>query len=146
MDLWIRDKYSGRVHKIGTDVHDCLSVDKSGTVHYRNLQNGDGCIAYLSTNKEKLSDRYPDHDWGDRKDEYVYGYEFVPNEDEYGYPYDPTEEESMKRFIFRITLSTELNADTAEDALDEFADLYGIAETDDIKVECIGEREYDEDR
>ncbi len=73
-DLWIRDKSSGRVHKIGTNSHDMLSVDDNGTVRYHNLQNGDGCPGYR----------------GD--DEALYGYEFVPNQDDHGYPVDPTEE------------------------------------------------------
>ena len=96
IDLWIRDKYSGTVHKIGDDVHDCLSVDEHGTIHYDNLQNGDGCIGYMSVNKTTLSDIYPDKDWGRRKDEFQYGYEFVPNQNEYGYPYDPTEDKAGK--------------------------------------------------
>lgn len=50
----------------------------------------------------------------------------------------------MNRFIYKVTLTTEICADTLEDALDEFADLYGISETDDITAECIGEREDEE--
>lgn len=91
-DLWIRDKYSGKIHKIGTDPHDCLYVDDNGTVYYENLGNGDGCKGYKSVNRKTLADKYPDINWGKRATEYVHGYEFVPNTDEYGYPYDPTEE------------------------------------------------------
>ena len=90
-DLYIRDKYSGRIHRIGDDPHDCLIVDEKGTVHYNNLQNGDGCIAYKSVNRKTIAEKYPDRDWGKRADELVYGYEFVPNEDEYGFPYNPME-------------------------------------------------------
>lgn len=90
-DLYIRDKYSGTIHRIGDDVHDCLSVDEHGTVHYHNLQNGDGCIGYKSVNRENLADKYPDKDWGKRSGEFTSGYEFVPNEDEYGYPFNPME-------------------------------------------------------
>lgn len=42
-DLYIRDKDSGRIHRVGDECHDGLWVDTSGTVHYFNLQNGDGC-------------------------------------------------------------------------------------------------------
>lgn len=90
IDLYIRDKYSGHIHKIGDSPHDCLMVDDEGTVHYHNLQNGDGCTGYKSVNRETISDRYPHKDWGRRANEYTSGYEFVPNTDEYGYPYDPT--------------------------------------------------------
>lgn len=40
--LYITDKASGKVHRIGTDPHDSMSVDENGVVSYRNLQNGDG--------------------------------------------------------------------------------------------------------
>ena len=42
-DLYIRDKISGRIHRIGDECHDALWVDVDGTVYYSNLQNGDGC-------------------------------------------------------------------------------------------------------
>ena len=45
-DLYIRDKESGRIHKVGDECHDALWVDVDGTVHYSNLQNGDGCADY----------------------------------------------------------------------------------------------------
>lgn len=45
-DLYIRDKTSGRVHRIGDDPHDSLWVDHKGTVHYMNLQCGDGAGPY----------------------------------------------------------------------------------------------------
>ena len=93
IDLWIRNKYTGHVHRIGDDSHDCLMVDDEGTVHYHNLQCGDGCTGYKSINKETLADRYPDHDWGKRSSEYTFGYEFVPNVDDYGFPYDPTKKD-----------------------------------------------------
>lgn len=92
-DLWIRNKYSGAVHRIGDDPHDCLYVDDEGTVHYENLQCGDGCEGYKSVNRETLSDIHPDRDWGRRADEFTYGYEFVPNTDDYGYPYNPMMED-----------------------------------------------------
>ena len=92
VDLFIRDKYSGKIHRIGDNHHDMLTVDEEGTVHYRNLQNGDGCTGYKSVNRETLKDKYPDRNYGERANEYTSGYEFVPNTDEYGYPYDPREE------------------------------------------------------
>lgn len=93
IDLWIRDKYNGHIHKIGDDPHDCLMVDEEGTVSYHNLQNGDGCTAYKSVNRETIADKYPDKSWGARGKEYTSGYEFVPNTDDYDYPYDPTTED-----------------------------------------------------
>lgn len=45
-DLYIRDKNSGRIHRVGDECHDALWVDVDGTVHYSNLQNGDGCADY----------------------------------------------------------------------------------------------------
>lgn len=88
-DLYIRDKYSGRIHRVGDSPHDMLTVDDKGTVHYFNLQNGDGCTGYRSVNRETLKDKYPDMNWGERAKEYTRGYEFVPNTDDYGYPTDP---------------------------------------------------------
>lgn len=41
-DLYIRDKSSGKNHRIGDSPHDSLWVDGDGVVHYLNLQNGDG--------------------------------------------------------------------------------------------------------
>lgn len=40
-DLYIRDKETGRVHRVGDDSHDQLWVHE-GVVRYYNLQNGDG--------------------------------------------------------------------------------------------------------
>ncbi len=42
-EIYVRDKESGIIHKVGTDQHDSLWVDAAGEVHYRNMQNGDGC-------------------------------------------------------------------------------------------------------
>lgn len=66
-DLYIRDKHSGLVHRIGDDGHDMLIIGRDGQLHYQNLQNGDGC--------------HTGADFG--------GYEFIPNEDEEGYNCDP---------------------------------------------------------
>lgn len=92
-NLYIRDKYSGSVHRVGDNVHDMLYVDDEGTVHYCNMQNGDGCVGYKSVNRETLAQRYPDTDWKSRREELVYGYEFVPNLNEYGAPVNPMEVE-----------------------------------------------------
>lgn len=61
IDIYVRDKRSGTVHRVGEDKHDSVWVDLDGTLHYYNLQNGDGC----STNSHN----------DDRQ-----GYEFIPNE------------------------------------------------------------------
>lgn len=60
-DFWVRDKLTGRVHKVGDEQHDSIWVDDEGELHYMNLQNGDGC-----SGKSHLKD-------GD-------GYEFVPSD------------------------------------------------------------------
>jgi hypothetical protein len=41
INLWVRDKRDGRVHQVGTDVHDSI-VFLDGELRYYNLQNGDG--------------------------------------------------------------------------------------------------------
>ena len=63
-DLYIKDRHSGLIHKIGSDRHDSLSVTDNGTVTYYNLQNGDGCIGSDSKLKDKK----------------VFGYEFVTSD------------------------------------------------------------------
>lgn len=44
IDVWVKDKESGYVHKVGTDQHDSLRL-LNGKVEYYNLQNGDGTSA-----------------------------------------------------------------------------------------------------
>lgn len=69
VDIFVKDKESGRVFRAGDDTHDMLTIDDEGQLHYTNLQNGDGCsTAYKGG-----------------------GYEFVPNMDDHGYAYDPRE-------------------------------------------------------
>lgn len=41
--FWVRDKQSNVIHRVGDDQHDSVYVDHEGTLHYHNLQNGDGC-------------------------------------------------------------------------------------------------------
>ena len=60
-DIYVRDRADNTIHRVGDDRHDSLWVDESGTVHYSNLQNGDGCGAYSI--KDKMA-----------------GYEFCPSE------------------------------------------------------------------
>lgn len=72
IDIYVKDRESGRIHRVGDDQHDQLTINKEGELMYYNLQNGDGC----STRNDPRS-----------------GYEFVPNIDEYGYNMDPREEE-----------------------------------------------------
>ena len=60
-DLYIRDKDSGRIHRVGDECHDALWVDTDGTVYYSNLQNGDGCSHHSRTDKNA-------------------GYEFMPSD------------------------------------------------------------------
>lgn len=48
-NLYIKDKATGKAHKVGDDPHDSLWVDSKGTVHYHHLQCGDGCGAFSRT-------------------------------------------------------------------------------------------------
>ena len=43
INLWVKDKSSGNIHQVGTDVHDSLDL-MDGEVHYYNLQNGCGTL------------------------------------------------------------------------------------------------------
>lgn len=40
-DMYVIDRESGDIHKIGDDTHDSIVI-MGGEVHYHNLQNGDG--------------------------------------------------------------------------------------------------------
>ena len=60
-DFWVRDKCTGRIHKVGDEQHDSIWVSDEGELHYMNLQNGDGC-----SGKSHLDDGC--------------GYEFVPSD------------------------------------------------------------------
>lgn len=72
-DLYIRDKSSGRIHRIGDDQHDMLMISEEGKLVYHHLQCGEGAIL------------------GDKENERYFGFEFVPNEDDHGYSCDPRE-------------------------------------------------------
>lgn len=67
-DLYIRDKQTGKIRRIGDNQHDQLTINDKGQLCYYNLQNGDGC---------RTGD-----DGG--------GYAFMPNQDENGFNADPT--------------------------------------------------------
>lgn len=43
MNIWVKDKSSGHIHQVGTDLHDSL-VLMDGKVEYYNLQNGCGTL------------------------------------------------------------------------------------------------------
>lgn len=68
IDIYIRDKESNIVRRVGDNRHDMLTINEHGQLCYHNLQNGGGC----RTGEEP-------QDW----------YEFVHNEDRYGYNIDP---------------------------------------------------------
>ena len=67
IDIYVRDKYTGRIHRVGDDVHDSFWVDRNGTLLAAdetvysvkisrssfNMQNGDGCTGYHSVNQDK---------------------------------------------------------------------------------------------
>ena len=88
-DIYVRDKYSGKIHRIGDDIHDSFWVDENGTLFYHNMQNGDGCAGYKSINQNKTTDN---------PDEYQFGYEFVPMMDgELAEPYASQYKEQQKK-------------------------------------------------
>ena len=70
IDIYVRDKETDKIHRVGDNSHDMLTITDANELCYHNLQNGDGC----------------------RTGDDCGGYEFVPNEDEYGYNADPREE------------------------------------------------------
>ncbi len=70
IDLYIRDKTNGKIHRIGDNRHDMIMIGTDGQLHYHNLQNGDGCRLGGTGG----------------------GYEFVINCDDCGYNCDPTKE------------------------------------------------------
>lgn len=38
--IYVRNKYTGYIHVVGTDQHDRLYLDENGNIQYLNLQNG----------------------------------------------------------------------------------------------------------
>lgn len=42
-DLYVLDKETGHIHRVGDDCHDSLDV-RNGEVYYYNLQNGCGTL------------------------------------------------------------------------------------------------------
>lgn len=42
INLWVRDKSTGDIHQVGTDIHDSVVGMDNGMPTYYNLQNGDG--------------------------------------------------------------------------------------------------------
>lgn len=42
--LFIKDNLSGMIHEYGTNQHDSLVLQKDGSLHYYNLQNGCGTM------------------------------------------------------------------------------------------------------
>lgn len=93
-DIYVRDKYSGKIHCIGDDIHDSLWVDENGTLFYHNMQNGDGCMGYHSVNQDKTVDN---------PDEYQFGYELVPMMDgKLAEPYASQYKEQQKKAEDRL--------------------------------------------
>lgn len=43
MNIWVKDKLTGRVHQVGTDEHDSLELF-DGVVHYVNVQCMEGTL------------------------------------------------------------------------------------------------------
>ena len=67
IDIYVRDKTTDEIHRVGDNPHDMLTITDANELSYQNLHNGDGC----------------------RTGDDCGGYEFVPNEDEHGYNADP---------------------------------------------------------
>lgn len=118
IDLYVRDKYSGRIHKVGEDHHDSLWVDPAGTVHYFNIQCGDGCGERSRVLPKERA-----------------GFEFVPSSngdiDDWGYTPEP-----RGRLIDADALIKSLEVDPVEcpgcpepEYLKEFIELLAEAPT-----------------
>lgn len=45
IELFVKDKDTGTIHRVGDDVHDSLYVDENGYVQYYNMQNGCGTMS-----------------------------------------------------------------------------------------------------
>lgn len=104
-DIYVRDKYSGTIHRVGDNAHDELWVDRNGTLFYNNMQNGDGCMAYKSVNQAKT-----EHN----PDEYQFGYEFVPMMDgEMDEPYATQYKEQKEKEKFWTQMIKDLQERTA---------------------------------
>lgn len=57
VDIFVRDKSDGSIHRVGSNSHDSLSV-RDGLVSYYNLQNGEG-------SGEDSDYTFVDSDWGE---------------------------------------------------------------------------------
>lgn len=91
-DLYVKDRRTGRVFRVGDDPHDMLRID-GGKLHYENLQNGDGCV--LGEDRKGC------------------GYEFVDNTDENGFNADPRyAQEEEKTAVYDGYLYFSTNEDT----------------------------------
>jgi len=44
VNIWVKDKSSGKIHQVGTSTHDSL-LFMNGAIHYYNLQNGSGTMS-----------------------------------------------------------------------------------------------------
>ena len=70
IDLYIKDRGTGIIHRIGDDPHDSLYVDHNGSVHYFNMHCGDGAGPYSLLNRENGFE-FIKSDGGDPEDETV---------------------------------------------------------------------------
>ena len=87
IDLYIMDKQTGDIWRIGDNKHDMLTITDDGQLRYHNLHNGDGCETGINGTG--------------------CGYEFVPNEDSHGYNADPTKGEERTIVLTLKTFSEE---------------------------------------
>ena len=62
IDLYVKDRLNGRVHRVGTDQHDSL-LARNGVIYYYNLQNGCGTLEDGGGEYE-----FVDSDCGERMD------------------------------------------------------------------------------
>lgn len=42
--IFVKDNTDGKVHEYGTNPHDSLTLQEDGSLHYENLQNGEGTL------------------------------------------------------------------------------------------------------
>ena len=67
--LFVKDMYTGRIHRVGSEKHDSLHVDSKGFVRYENMQNGDGTSYDGEPNSMN------------KNGEWRWGYEFIECDD-----------------------------------------------------------------
>ena len=84
-DIYVKDRDTGQIRRVGDDRHDMLMINERGQLFYHNLQNGEGCWIGNDDFEDDGS-----------------GFAFVINEDENGYACDPRENPEEIRLAVQV--------------------------------------------